>query len=80
MKDIINMLNKIDKKELGDAIKKAQEYTKTQEGQKLIEKLKKGEAIDGIPVSSEEQNKLISQLSKNPAAAKVIADILNGKE
>lgn len=79
MKDIINMLNKIDKKELGEAIKKAQEYSKTQDGQKLIEKLKKGEAIDGIPVSSEEQNKLISQLSKNPAATKMIADILNGK-
>ena len=79
MKDIINMINKMDKKELGEAVKKAQEFSKTKEGQQVIEKLKKGEAIEGLPVTSEEQNKLISQLSKNPAVAKKIADILSGK-
>ncbi|MBR1970086.1 MAG: hypothetical protein IKA17_06995 [Clostridia bacterium] len=77
--DIIEMLGKFSKKDIDEAVKKAQEFTKTKEGQEMVEKIKNGEAIDGIPISGEEQNKLISSLSKNPEVMKKIGEILGGK-
>lgn len=77
--DIFEMLGKFSKKDIDEAVKKAQEFTKTKEGQEMIEKIKNGEAIDGIPISGEEQNKLISSLSKNPEVMKKIGEILGGK-
>ena len=77
--DIFEMLGKFSKKDIDEAVKKAQEFTKTKEGQEMMEKIKKGEAIDGIPISGEEQNKLISSLSKNPEVMKKIGEILGEK-
>ena len=77
--DIFEMLGKVSKKDIDEAVKKAQEFTKTKEGQDMMEKIKKGEKIDGIPISGEEQNKLISTLSKNPEVMKKISEILGGK-
>lgn len=77
--DIFEMLGKVNKKELEEAVKKAKEFAKTTEGQQMVEKIKKGQAIEGIPLSGEEQNKLISTLSKNPEVAKKISEILGEK-
>lgn len=77
--DIFEMLGKVSKKDIDEAVKKAQEFTKTKEGKDMMEKIKKGEKIDGIPISGEEQNKLISTLSKNPEVMKKISEILGGK-
>ncbi len=77
--DIFEMLGKVSKKDIDEAVKKAQEFTKTKEGQEMVKKIKKGEAIEGIPISGEEQNKLISTLSKNPEVMKKISEILGEK-
>ena len=77
--DIFEMLGKVSKKDIDEAVKKAQDFTKTKEGQEMVEKIKKGEAIEGIPISGEEQNKLISTLSKNPEVMKKISEILGEK-
>lgn len=77
--EIFEMLGKFSKKDIDEAVKKAQEFAKTKEGQEMIEKIKNGETIDGIPISGEEQNKLISSLSKNPEVMKKIGEILGGK-
>ena len=77
--DIFEMLGKVSKKDIDEAVRKAQEFTKTKEGQDMMEKIKKGEKIDGIPISGEEQSKLISTLSKNPEVMKKISEILGGK-
>ena len=77
--DIFQMLGNFSKKDIDDAVKKAQEFSKTKEGQEMMEKIKKGETIDGIPISGEEQNKLISSLSKNPEVMKKIGEILGEK-
>lgn len=77
--DIFEMLGKVNKKDIDEAVKRAQEFAKTKEGQQMVEKIKKGEAIEGIPISGEEQNKLISTLSKNPEVMKKIGEILGEK-
>lgn len=79
MKDILSMLRSMDKQQLNDAVKKAQEFINTDEGKKTVEKLRRGETIDGIPISNEEQSNLISALSENPEAMKKIAQILGTK-
>ncbi len=76
MKEILKMLGQMDKNQLSDAINRARDFVNTPEGQNLVGKLKRGEGIEGIPISTDQQNDLISQLSKNPEAAKKIADLL----
>lgn len=79
MNDILKMLAKMDKKQLDEAITKAREFTNTPEGKKVMEKLSRGETVEGIPVPAEQQNKILSELGKNPDAMKKIAEILGNK-
>ena len=76
MQDVVSMLKNIDPKELGEAVAKAKAFVATPEGQEMLKKLKKGQAIEGLPVTTDEQNKLISELTKNPRIAKQLAAIL----
>lgn len=73
MKDIIEKLKGMDKKELGKAIKQAKEYMKTDEGKALADKIKNGE---GIP--KEQHAQIMKEISKNPDISKTISDFLKG--
>lgn len=73
MKDIIEKLKGMDKKELGKAIKQAKEYMKTDEGKALAEKIKNGEAI-----SEAQRNEMMKEIGKNPDISKTISDFLKG--
>lgn len=72
MKDIMEKLKSMDKKELSAAVKKAQEFAKTEEGKELVEKIKKGEA--GIDAATQENLK--KKLEASPDVAKMISDLL----
>ena len=72
--DIFEKLKGMDKKELAAAIKKAQEFAKTDEGRALVEKIKKGET--GLDKSAQE--KLMKEIGANPDIAKKISDLLKG--
>lgn len=72
--DIFEKLKGMDKKELSAAIKKAQEFAKTEEGKQLVEKIRKGEA--GIDKSAQE--KIVKELSADPDVAKKLSDLLKG--
>ena len=79
MNEILKMLAKMDKKQLDEAIVKAREFANSPDGKKVMEKLSRGETIEGIPVPADQQGKLLSELSKNPDAMKKIAEILGNK-
>ncbi|MGN1098176.1 MAG: hypothetical protein ACI4SS_04705 [Clostridia bacterium] len=79
MQDIVSMLKGINPAELNDAVNKAKAFMQTAEGKQMMEKLKKGQPIEGLPVTTQEQNQLIAQLSKNPQMAKQLASILGKK-
>lgn len=79
MNDILKMLAKMDKKQLDEAIVKAREFANTPEGKNVMEKLSRGETIEGIPVPADQQSKLFSELGKNPDAMKKISEILGSK-
>ena len=72
--DIFEKLKAIDKRELSQAVKKAQEFAKTDEGRAMIEKIKKGEG----GIDKEAQEKLLQELGKNPDIAKKLSDLLKG--
>ena len=72
--DIFEKLKGMNKKELSAAVKKAQEFAKTDEGKAFVEKIRKGEA--GIDKSVQE--KLAKELGDNPDIAKKISDLLKG--
>ncbi len=72
--DIFEKLKGMDKKELSAAIKKAQEFAKTDEGKAFVEKVKKGEA--GIDKSTQE--KLMKEIGNNPDIAKKLSDLFKG--
>ena len=72
--DIFEKLKGMDKKELSEAIKKAREFAKTDEGKAFVEKIKKGEA--GIDKSTQE--KLIKEIGNNPDIAKKLSDLVKG--
>ena len=72
--DIFEKLKGMDKKELSAAVKKAQQFAKTDEGRDLINKIKNGNA--GIDKSTQE--KLMQEIGKNPDIAKTLSDLLKG--
>ena len=74
MKDILEKLRGMDKKQLSEAVKQAKAYAETPQGKELVEKIKNGEG--GIDPSSKEDIK--NQLGKNPEIAKLIFDLLKG--
>ncbi len=79
MQDIVSILKNMNPAELTDAVNRARAFVGTKEGRQMLEKLKKGQPIEGLPVTTQEQNQLIAQLTKNPQAAKQLADILGKK-
>ena len=79
MQDILTMLKSMNPAELNDAVNKAKAFANTPEGKQMLDKLKKGQPIEGLPVTTKEQNQIISQLSKNPQIAKQMAAMLGKK-
>lgn len=77
MKDIIDKLKAMDKKELGEAVKKAKEFAATSRGQELIEKIKSDGGMKELGIDGEKQKNIKKELEKNPHIAKIIFDILN---
>ncbi len=73
MKDILDKLKGMDKKELSDAVKQAKAFIKTDEGKALAEKIKSGE---GIPKTQHQE--IMNEINKNPDIAKTIFNILKG--
>ncbi len=70
-KDFQSFIRGLDKKALAEGIKKAQEFSKTAEGRKMIEKIKSGEKIGGI-----DKEKLQESFKSNPELLKKINDML----
>lgn len=79
MQDIISMIKNMDPKEINDAVEKAKYFMNSEEGKAAVEKLKNGQPISGLPISDEEQSKLLARLSQNPGAVKKIAQMLEEK-
>jgi len=73
VKDILEKLKNMDKKELSEAVKQAQAFIKTEEGRALAEKIKSG---DTIPKS--QYADIMNEVNKNPDIAKAIYNILKG--
>ena len=71
MSDFNDFLKGIDNKTLAEGIRRAQEYSKTEEGKKMISKLKSGESIKGV-----DRKALENAFRKNPEFLKKINDIL----
>lgn len=74
MKDILEKIKGMDKKQLGEAVKQAQAFAATPQGKAFVEKIKNGEA----GIDKAQQDDIMKQLSKNPDIAKAISDILKG--
>lgn len=79
MQDIVSMLKNMKPGELNEAISKAKKFMETEEGKAVVEKLKKGQPVEGLPVTTAQQNELIAQLTKNPQTAKQLGTMLGGK-
>jgi len=77
--DILSMLQKLDKNQLDMAVRKAQEYSRTEEGKKVVEKIKKGESINGFSFNEETQSKIMKELEKKPEVLKKLNDLLGKK-
>lgn len=80
MKDIIEKLKSMDKAELSEAVKKAKAFAATDEGRELVEKIKKGEGAQQLGIDGKQQKEIMKDLNANSSIAKLIFDILNGKE
>ena len=79
MQDILSMLKNMNPAELTAAVNKAKTFVNTPEGKQVLEKLKKGQPVDGLPVTTQEQNQIIAQLTKNPQIAKQLGAMLDKK-
>ena len=79
MQDILSMLKSMNPNELADAVNKARAFANTPDGKQMIDKLRKGQPIEGLPVTSQEQNQIIAQLTKNPQIAKQLGSMLGKK-
>jgi len=75
--DILSILKGLDKKGLDDAVKKAQDFSRTDEGRKIVEKLKSGESINGVSLEGEGK-KIMEELGKNPEVLKKLKELLKG--
>lgn len=79
MQDILSMLKNMKPAELNDAVNKAKTFVNTPEGKQVLEKLKKGQPVEGLPVTTNEQNQILAQLTKNPQIAKQLGSMLSNK-
>ncbi len=71
-KDFQSFLKGLDSKALAEGLKKAQEFSKTAEGKKMIEKIKSGEKIGGVDKAQLEES-----FKSNPELLKKINDMLS---
>lgn len=69
MPDINDLLKNINKTDLQAAVKKAQEFSKTAEGQALVNRIKKS---GGTP----DQKEIMKAIEKNPDFIKKLNDLL----
>ena len=74
MKDILDKLKGMDKKELKEAIKQAKAFIETDEGKALAEKIKNGDKA--APKS--QYSEIMEEVNKNPEIAQAIFNILKG--
>ena len=74
MKDIIEKLKGMDKKELGEAIREAKAFAQTPEGKELVQKVKNG----NIDEKNSQYAEIMKEVEKNPDIAKAIFNILKG--
>ena len=74
MKDIIEKLKGMDKKELGQAINQAKAFAQTPEGKELVQKVKNG----NIDTKNSQYAEIMKEVEKNPDIAKAIFNILKG--
>ena len=79
MQNIVSMLNSMNPKELNDALAKAKAFAATAEGREMMNRLRSGKPIEGLPVTTEEQNKIIAEVTKNPQIARQLAQIIGKK-
>lgn len=75
MNDIFRQLQNMNPRELQQLAKKAQSFVQTPDGQKVLEKLKRGEAIENLPITNEQQNKMLHELTSDPNLAKKLAQL-----
>ena len=63
--DFQNLLKNLDPQTLSAAMKKIQEFSKTDKGKEIIENLKNGGSVGGL-----NREELVKTLSQNPEALK----------
>jgi len=69
--DFQNFIKGLDPKTLAEGIKKAQEFSKTAEGRKMVENIKSGQNIKGV-----NRDDLIKAFKENPELLNKINDML----
>lgn len=74
MKDIIEKLKGMDKKELSEAVKQAKAFADTPQGKELMGKIKSG----NMDVKNSQYTEIMKEIDKNPDIAKAIFNILKG--
>lgn len=74
MKDIIEKLKGMDKKELSEAVKQAKAFADTPQGKDLIGKIKNG----NTDIKNSQYADIMKEIDKNPDIAKAIFNILKG--
>lgn len=74
MKDIIEKLKGMDKKELNEAVKQAKAFAETPRGKELVEKIKSGNK----DIKNGQYAEIMKEIDKNPDIAKAIFNILKG--
>lgn len=72
MKDILEKLKNMDKKELSEAINKAKAFAETPKGKELVAEIKNS------GLKKTQHAEIMEKLEKNPDIAKAIFDILKG--
>ena len=73
MKDILDKLKGMDKKELKEAIKQAKAFIETDEGKALAEKIKNNDTT-----VKPQYSEIMEEVNKNPEIAQAIFNILKG--
>lgn len=74
MKDFLDKIKGMDKKQLSEAVKQAKTFAATPQGKEFVEKIKKGDTV----MDKAQQENLEKQLKDNPDITKLIFDILKG--
>lgn len=75
MQDVLSALRSMSPAQLNDAVTKARAFMNTPDGKATLERLKKGQPVQGLSMTNEEQNKLVAQLSQDPKIARQMAEI-----